>query len=59
MLTSLPGCLQVTINGDHYTPVDDTQIPTGEITPVKVDNKREMLLARQQLQLHLDKWCSE
>ncbi|CAK0761389.1 hypothetical protein CVIRNUC_002855 [Coccomyxa viridis] len=22
------------INGDHYTPLDDTQVPTGEIAPV-------------------------
>lgn len=28
---------QVTIpRGDHYTPVDETQIPTGEVLPVKV-----------------------
>jgi aldose 1-epimerase len=25
----------MTINADHYTPVDATQIPTGEIAPVK------------------------
>ncbi|KAL6770755.1 AEP1 [Auxenochlorella protothecoides x Auxenochlorella symbiontica] len=25
---------QLTIHGDHYTPVDETQIPTGEIVPV-------------------------
>lgn len=24
-----------TIKGDHYTPVDDTSVPTGEIVPVR------------------------
>ncbi|EFN59887.1 hypothetical protein CHLNCDRAFT_132896 [Chlorella variabilis] len=26
---------QLTIHGDHYTPVDDVSIPTGDIAPVR------------------------